>query len=170
MNRRHPHHSQKPITTFSSILTQTFSAAAMKKGFCLYCRRYPEQSQRQVYGKIPPVLMINALPEKNHESNAALWATPGFLPESIGMFLQPDGQVHCLEGNLDQSMLHHSLYIHDLVGFVAKIHSTQDQKAHLVSLINGLATRPSLSLYPILFSLSISFQIKTPSQFRLWLR
>ena len=81
----------------------------------------------------PPVLIINALSEQNYD--ASIWSTPGFLPERLGTFIHPDGRVTVVEENLEQ--LGDNIQTYELIGFVAHIRSAQDQKSHLVSLING---------------------------------
>lgn len=69
-----------------------------------------------------------------------MWSTPGFLPESIGIYIYPDGRIACIEDGVDQ--IADRVQVYDLVGFVAQIHSSQDQKSHLVSIINGMACLP----------------------------
>lgn len=68
-----------------------------------------------------------------------LWATPGWLPEEIGVIVE-NGQFFCYQG--DDLRLHvqrgaHPIAIYSLVGIAADIDSGQNQKSHLVSLVNG---------------------------------
>lgn len=96
-------------------------------------------------------MTINAIPENNREASFRIWATPGFLPETLGMFVDQNGEVGCLETNVDN--VRGVFGIYDLVGFVAQIYSKKDRKSHLVSLVNGRmiyldqrAQRPRLTL------------------------
>lgn len=81
--------------------------------------------------------MLNAA--VNSPEAKQFWATPGWLPEEIGIIID-QGQFFCYQG--DDLKLHiqrgmHSITVYTLVGFAAEITSSQNQKAHLVSLING---------------------------------
>ena len=67
------------------------------------------------------------------------WATPGWLPEEIGVIVD-QGQFFCYQG--EDLKLHlqrgiHSITIYSLIGLAADIDSGQHQKSHLVSLVNG---------------------------------
>ena len=68
------------------------------------------------------------------------WATAGWLPEKIGIIVD-GGQFFCFEGedlqlHLQRNM--HNITVYELVGMVADINSGENQKSHLVSLINGM--------------------------------
>lgn len=126
---------QTPTLKFSDVLSQSFLAASQSKGWCNYCKGYPPLSQQRLFGELPPVLIVNALPDRDHQICAARWAIPGWLPESVGLFLHQTGHVTCAEENLEQ--MEGRLSIYDLVGVVAQIHSARDRKSHLVSLIDG---------------------------------
>ena len=88
---------------------------------------------------IPSVLTLNASPDNGVDARD-LWATPGWLPTEIGLVYH--GQtVICFEGeglrNLRKTR-HPEPMIYELAGFVADINSGEQQKSHLVSLVNGL--------------------------------
>lgn len=57
------------------------------------------------------------------------------------MFNTMTGIIRCAEDNLDrfvgQAMKNDVVYLYDLVGVVAQIHSAKEHRSHLVSLING---------------------------------
>jgi PAB-dependent poly(A)-specific ribonuclease subunit 2 len=68
------------------------------------------------------------------------WATPGWLPEEIGVIID-QGQFFCYQG--DDLKLHlqrgiHNITVFSLMGLCADIDSGQHQKSHLVSLVNGM--------------------------------
>lgn len=68
-----------------------------------------------------------------------LWSLPGWLPEEIGIIVD-HGKFFCFEGedlrlHLQRNM--HVMAVYELVGLVADINSGEQQKSHLVSLING---------------------------------
>ena len=83
--------------------------------------------------------MLNACLDKNLESKQ-LWAIPGWLPEQIGIIIE-GGQVSCFEGenlrNLQRMRHNYAITVYELVGVVAEISSKENQKSHLVSLVNG---------------------------------
>jgi PAB-dependent poly(A)-specific ribonuclease subunit 2 len=67
------------------------------------------------------------------------WATPGWLPEEIGVIVD-QGQFFCYQG--EDLKLHlqrgiHNITVYSLIGLAADIDSGQHQKSHLVSLVNG---------------------------------
>jgi PAB-dependent poly(A)-specific ribonuclease subunit 2 len=68
-----------------------------------------------------------------------LWATPGWLPEEIGIIVD-QGQFFCYEG--EDLKLHlqrgiHNIRVYSLIGLSVNIEGTQPQKPHLVGMING---------------------------------
>lgn len=86
---------------------------------------------------MPDVFLINAA--VNRAEASQFWATPGWLPEEIGMLVE-EGQLFCYEG--EDLKLHlqrgqHRMTVYELVGVVADINSGEHQASHLVSLING---------------------------------
>jgi len=81
--------------------------------------------------------MLNAA--VNSPEAKQFWAVPGWLPEEIGIIID-QGQFFCYQG--DDLKLHiqrgmHNITVYSLVGVAAEIMSGINQKAHLVSLVNG---------------------------------
>lgn len=71
-----------------------------------------------------------------------LWATPGWLPEEIGIIVE-QGQFFCYEG--EDLKLHlqrgiHNITVYSLIGTATNIENGQTQKPHLVSMVNGPST------------------------------
>ena len=81
--------------------------------------------------------MINAaIHSPDHRQ---LWATPGWLPQEIGIIVV-NGQFYCYEGQDLKLHVQRGVYdimVYELVGVVADINSGENQKSHLVSMING---------------------------------
>ena len=82
--------------------------------------------------------MLNAAVNNSPEAKQ-LWATPGWLPEEIGVIVD-QGQFFCYQG--EDLKLHiqrriHHIIVYSLIGVAADIDSGQHQKSHLVSLVNG---------------------------------
>jgi PAB-dependent poly(A)-specific ribonuclease subunit 2 len=74
-----------------------------------------------------------------HQEHKMLWATPGWLPEEIGIIVE-QGQFFCYEGedlklHLQRGM--HNITVYSLIGSAVNIENGQAQKPHLVSIING---------------------------------
>lgn len=101
------------------------------------CRAYRPLQVRRTIHSVPPVLMLNAAsisPEARQ-----LWATPGWLPEEIGIIID-QGQFFCYEGKDLETHLQrgiHTITVYSLIGFAAEIEGHPGKKNHLVSLING---------------------------------
>jgi hypothetical protein len=78
------------------------------------------------------------------------WAISGWLPEEIGIIID-QGQVYCYHG--DDLKLHiqrgiHNITVYSLIGLAATITSGQQQKAHLVSLVNGKRSTAPYEVVP----------------------
>lgn len=107
-------------------------------------------STRKTIHSIPKVLMLNtAITSADHR---ALWSTPGWLPEEIGIIVE-QGQFFCYEG--EDLKLHlqrgiHNITVYSLIGMAINIESGQGQKPHLVAMVNGM------TLTPLRFFLSIA--------------
>lgn len=132
--RGNNHHRQ----TFCQVLKTSVERQEPTRGWCSRCRRYQQMSQRKQVQAVPAVLVINA----NAASNEArqLWNTPGWLPEEIGI-IAGNGQFFCYEG--EDLRLHvqrkvHQIMIFELVGVVADVSSAENQKSHLVGMVNGM--------------------------------
>jgi PAB-dependent poly(A)-specific ribonuclease subunit 2 len=81
--------------------------------------------------------MLNAA-ITTHEAKH-LWATPGWLPEEIGVIVD-QGQFFCYQGedlklHLQRGM--HNITVYSLIGLSADVETGPHQKSHLVSLVNG---------------------------------
>jgi PAB-dependent poly(A)-specific ribonuclease subunit 2 len=126
-----------PRQTFSQILKASVERQEQTRGWCSRCRRYQQISQRRQVQSVPGVFMINA----NIQSNDArhLWANSNWLPQEIGVIVG-NGQFFCYEGQdleLHIQRKVHNVHVYELIGVVADVNSGENQKPHLVSLING---------------------------------
>lgn len=135
--------------TFSDLLNQSLARESYSKGWCNRCRTYPQLKQRRLYSELPPALTISALTERDQLPRVSPWATPGWLPQTIGIaFNTTTGIIRCAEENLDelvnQTMKDDVVYIYDLVGVVVQIYNAEDHRSHLVSLINGKRSAVSI--------------------------
>lgn len=135
-------------TTFSQVLKMGVERETASKGWCSRCQRYQNLQMRKTIHSVPAVLAVNtAVSTPDHRR---LWATPGWLPEEIGVIVD-QGQFFCFEG--EDLKLHiqrgiHSITVYSLIGMVVNIESSSPQKTHLVSMINGkfgLGTRSRAS-------------------------
>ncbi|EOD47422.1 putative pab-dependent poly -specific ribonuclease subunit pan2 protein [Neofusicoccum parvum UCRNP2] len=131
---KNPMRASRP--TFSQILKASVERQDQNRGWCDRCKRYQQLAARKTIQNVPPILMINAAIH-SHEAKQ-LWATPNWLPEKIGIIVN-QGQFFCYEG---QDLEHHlrrnfyDIQVYELVGVVADINSGENQKSHLVSMIN----------------------------------
>ena len=126
-----------PKQSFSQILKSSVEHETTSRGWCSRCQRYQSLATRKTIHSVPAVLMLNAA--INGPEAKQFWATPGWLPEEIGVIID-QGQFYCYQG--DDLKLHvqrgiHNITVYSLVGLAADIDSGQHQKSHLVSLING---------------------------------
>ncbi|KAL7810030.1 ubiquitin carboxyl-terminal hydrolase domain-containing protein [Trichoderma aethiopicum] len=125
-----------PRTTFSQILKSSVERETTQKGWCIGCHKYQPMSTRKTIHSIPKVLMLNtAITTADHR---ALWSTPGWLPEEIGIIVE-QGQFFCYEG--EDLKLHlqrgiHNITVYSLIGMAINIESGQAQKPHLVAMVN----------------------------------
>jgi len=129
--------SRTPKLSFSQILKQSVEREITNRGWCIRCQRYQSLATRKTIHTVPAVLMLNA--SINTPEARGFWATPGWLPEEIGVILD-QGQFFCYEG--EDLKLHlqrgiHNITVYSLIGLTAEIDSGQNQKSHLVSLVNG---------------------------------
>ncbi|KAK4983206.1 poly(A)-specific ribonuclease [Elasticomyces elasticus] len=125
-----------PRPTFSTILKTSIDNHTQSKGWCGKCHRYQLLSKTKNMQGLPSVLMINTAIH-NPEARQ-LWATPGWLPQQIGVIIN-SGQIFCYEGKdltLHLARGAHNITVYELIGVVADINSGENQKPHLVSLIN----------------------------------
>ncbi|KAM3069667.1 poly(A)-specific ribonuclease [Clarireedia jacksonii] len=125
-----------PKRSFSEILKSSIEREGTNRGWCMTCRKYQTVQTKKTIHSAPAVLMLNACvvtPEAKQ-----FWATPGCLPEEIGVIIS-QGQIFCYQG--EDLRLHlqrgaHNITVYSLVGLAAEIDSGQHEKPHLVSLIN----------------------------------
>lgn len=129
--------AKSPRITFSQVLKHSIERETTSKGWCSRCQRYQTIATRKTVHNIPAVLMLNtAITNQEHKM---LWATPGWLPEEIGIIVE-QGQFFCYEGedlklHLQRGM--HNITVYSLIGSAVNIENGQAQKPHLVSIING---------------------------------
>jgi PAB-dependent poly(A)-specific ribonuclease subunit 2 len=108
------------------------------RGWCDRCKRYQQISTRKSIQSVPAVLTINANVGGNEAKQ--LWSTPGWLPQEIGVIVD-QGQFFCYEGQDLKLHLQRGVFnitVYELIGVVADIHSGENQKSHLVSMVNGM--------------------------------
>ncbi|KAL1837826.1 hypothetical protein VTJ49DRAFT_3373 [Mycothermus thermophilus] len=132
-----------PKTTFSQLLKMGVERETGSKGWCSRCQRYQNLQMRKTIHNVPAVLAVNtAITTAEHRR---LWATPGWLPEEIGVIVD-QGQFFCFEG--EDLKLHlqrgiHNITVYSLIGMVVNIESNTPQKTHLVSLVNVAHAEPT---------------------------
>ncbi|KAL1979457.1 hypothetical protein VTN96DRAFT_5731 [Rasamsonia emersonii] len=130
------HARRNPAFKFSSILKSSIERETQNRGWCNHCRRYQQVAIRKTIHHMPPVVMLNAALNNPHYRQ--LWATPGWLPEEVGIVVD-NGQVQCFEGEDLRTRVQNGtpgLTVYELVGLVAEIDITEHHKPHLVSFIN----------------------------------
>ena len=131
---------QAPRQTFSQILKASVERQEPTRGWCSRCRRYQQMSQRKQVQSVPAVMVINAKVENNE--GRALWSTPNWLPQEIGIICG-NGQFFCYEGqDLEVHVRRkvHQIMVYELVGVVADVSSAENQKSHLVGMVNGTSS------------------------------
>ncbi|CAG8983942.1 hypothetical protein HYALB_00006910 [Hymenoscyphus albidus] len=134
--------ARAPKVSFCQILKSSVERETTSRGWCSRCQRYQSLATKRTIHSVPAVLMLNAAittPEAKQ-----LWATPGWLPEEIGVIVD-QGQFFCYQG--EDLKLHlqrgiHNITVYSLIGLAADIDSGQNQKSHLVSLVNVAHSRP----------------------------
>ncbi|KAG9251289.1 ubiquitin carboxyl-terminal hydrolase-domain-containing protein [Emericellopsis atlantica] len=135
--------AKSPRITFSQVLKHSIERETTSKGWCSRCQRYQTIATRKTVHNIPAVLMLNTtITSQEHKM---LWATPGWLPEEIGIIVE-QGQFFCYEG--EDLKLHlqrgiHNITVYSLVGAAVNIENGQAQKPHLVSVINVAHAEPT---------------------------
>ncbi|KAI1434270.1 PAB-dependent poly(A)-specific ribonuclease subunit PAN2 [Xylaria sp. CBS 124048] len=131
--------------TFSQVLKMSVEGEPTNKGWCSSCHRYHPLATRKTIYKVPSVLMLNAritTVEQRH-----LWATPGWLPEEIGVIVD-NGNIFCYEG--EDLKLHlqrgiHNIAVYSLIGLAVNIEGSQRQQSpsHLVAMVNVAHSAPT---------------------------
>jgi hypothetical protein len=106
--------------------------------------------------RLPAVL--NLLAGMLSEEQRKLWATPGWLPEEIGVIIASDGQFYCFEGDDIKYQLqrgYHNMVVYSLTGLAVNIESGHSSKgSHLIAMANGMnSSEPTLSHFDTLANL-----------------
>ncbi|KAF2971774.1 hypothetical protein GQX73_g1819 [Xylaria multiplex] len=123
-------------TTFSQVLKMSVERETTNKGWCNICHRYQTLATRKTIHEIPSVLMLTAaIHTADHRH---LWATPGWLPEEIGIIVD-NGNFFCYEG--EDLKLHlqrgiHNITVYSLTGLAVNIDGGKQQQSHLVAMAN----------------------------------
>ncbi|RDL37203.1 PAB-dependent poly(A)-specific ribonuclease subunit PAN2 [Venustampulla echinocandica] len=135
--------ARAPKVSFSQVLKSSVERETTSRGWCSRCQRYQSLATRKTIHSVPAVLMLNAA--VNTAEAKQLWATPGWLPEEIGIIVD-QGQFFCYQG--EDLKLHlqrgiHNITVYSLIGLAADIDSGQQQKSHLVSLVNVAHSKPA---------------------------
>ena len=129
-------HMRIPRPSFSQILKASVERHDQTRGWCDRCKRYQQLATRKSIQGLPAVLLINTA---IHSADAKqLWSIPNWLPQEIGVIVD-QGQFFCYEGQDLKLHLQRGAYtivVYELVGLVADIHNGENNKSHLVSLIN----------------------------------
>ncbi|EKJ70854.1 hypothetical protein FPSE_09006 [Fusarium pseudograminearum CS3096] len=131
-----------PRITFSQILKNSIERETTSKGWCGRCQRYQTIATKKGIHSIPEVLMLNTA--ITNQEQRALWSTPGWLPEEVGIIVDRE-QFFCYEGedlklHLQRGM--HNIKVYSLTGMAINIESGQTQKSHLVSMVNVAHAEP----------------------------
>lgn len=125
---------------FSKLLRDSFERENNQRMWCDRCRRYQLVQSWESVSNVPPVLMINTGLNKQ-SGGRQLWSIPGWLPEKIGLSVDK-GRLLCVEGEAlrasQRNRQSRPLVVYDLVGLVADVNSGENQKSHMVSVINGM--------------------------------
>ncbi|KAI2772765.1 PAB-dependent poly(A)-specific ribonuclease subunit PAN2 [Daldinia loculata] len=130
-------------TTFSQVLKMSVERETTNKGWCNNCHRYQTLATRKTIHRIPSVLMLTTA--INNNEHRRLWATPGWLPEEIGVIVD-NGQFFCFEG--EDLKLHlqrgiHNIAVYSLTGLAVNIEGGQQQRSHLVAMVNIAHSAPT---------------------------
>ncbi|KAJ4293921.1 poly(A)-specific ribonuclease [Collariella sp. IMI 366227] len=125
-----------PKTTFSQVLKMGVERETATRGWCSTCSRYLNLQTRKTIHSVPAVMTINTAISTAEQRR--LWATPGWLPDEIGVIVD-QGQFFCFEG--EDLKLHlqrgiHNITVYSLIGMVLHIESSAPQKTHLVGMVN----------------------------------
>ena len=124
-------------TAFSQVLKMSVEKETTNKGWCNTCHRYQTLATRRTIHEIPSVLMLTtAIHTAEHRH---LWATPGWLPEEIGIIVD-NGNFFCYEG--EDLKLHlqrgiHNITVYSLTGLAVNIDGGKQQQSHLVAMANS---------------------------------
>ncbi|KAI1827344.1 PAB-dependent poly(A)-specific ribonuclease subunit PAN2 [Xylaria intraflava] len=176
-NKSGPRNPRARGTTFSQVLKMSVEGETTNKGWCSSCHRYYPLATRKTIYKVPSVLMLNT--RITTAEHRLLWATPGWLPEEIGVIVD-NGNIFCYEG--EDLKLHlqrgiHNITVYSLIGLAVNIEGGQRQQSHLVAMANvahSAQTAPDASQWylfndfhvkpiPMKEALTFNTSWKTPS-------
>ncbi|KAK8037895.1 PAB-dependent poly(A)-specific ribonuclease subunit PAN2 [Apiospora phragmitis] len=129
--------------TFSQILKKSVERDLTSKGWCQTCHKYQTLSTKKLIRSVPTVLTLLAgMPSEEHRR---LWATPGWLPEEIGVIIN-NGQFFCYEGEELRYQLqrgYHDMSVYSLTGVAVNIETGQPSRGnHLVAVANVAHSAP----------------------------
>ena len=129
---------------FSSILKASIERQSSSRGWCERCHRYqPQTFVRRNFQHVPDVMVINAAapnPRLRH-----IWAAKGFLPKEIGILIMGDS-MHIVEGFELEARKQENpsrVKVFELVGYVAEVKVADQDRPHLVSIIDTEISTPS---------------------------
>lgn len=129
-----------PKITFSQVLKKSVERDINGKGWCQTCHKYQTLTTKKMIHKLPAVLTL--LAGMLNEDQRRLWATPGWLPEEIGVIISGDGQFYCYEGEdfkYQQQRGFHNMAVYSLTGLAVSIETGHSSKgSHLVAMTNGM--------------------------------
>ncbi|KAI0129433.1 exonuclease [Xylariales sp. AK1849] len=136
-------HAKGPKVTFSQILKKSVERDLNSKGWCQTCHRYQTLSTRKVIHHIPDVLTLNVGPLTDEYRR--LWATPGWLPDEIGVIVV-NGDFYAYEGDDLKYHLnrgHHNMTVYSLTGLAVNIDNSHSSKeSHIVAMADVSHSAP----------------------------
>lgn len=121
---------------FSQVLKASIERHSQHRGWCLRCNGYKNMVSHRAVHNLPAVLMLNAAVATNESRQ--LWSTPDFLPKEIGVIVN-NGRFFCYEGEdlrLHLQRAHFNITVYQLVGVVADVLPSENEKSHLVATID----------------------------------
>ncbi|CAJ2505173.1 Uu.00g125670.m01.CDS01 [Anthostomella pinea] len=146
LNNPEPRNPRPRSSTFSQIIKISLERETTNKGWCSNCLKYQALASRKTVQRIPDVLMLTTAINSAINGNAhrRLWATPGWLPEEIGI-IAGNGQFFCYEG--EDLKLHlqrgrHNIKVYSLTGLVVNIEGGLQHESHLVAMANVAHSAP----------------------------
>ncbi|KAI1848947.1 hypothetical protein JX266_005375 [Neoarthrinium moseri] len=128
-------HAKSPRVTFSQILKKSVERDITTKGWCASCKKYNLLSSKKVTRNLPVVLTL--LAGNIRDEHRRLWATPGWLPEEIGIIVN-GGQFFCYEGKdleYHRQRSYHQIVEYSLTGVAVNI-DTGHRDCHVVAMVN----------------------------------
>lgn len=146
LSRRPAGHRQK--ITFSDVLKASVKAEGKSRGWCIKCSKYQLLETSNSISGIPSVLTLNLPMPENRDAELEqrmLWATPGWLPEEIGVIVER-GSFHCFQG--DDLKLHlsrgaHNIQVYSLIGLSVNIETGGQNRSHFTGMSPGGVERCS---------------------------